>query len=1024
MKKNKILLLALSIASHYYWAQLDGPPLAPLKVKAPNVDAISVFNFIESPVSLHTGLVNISYPIYEIKTKGLTIPINLSYFSRGVRIEDIASSVGMGWSLNYGGMISRQIREVADEEGGYGYLNNNVYNGFFTDNEERKKVMQRMNSAELGKIYDLVPDQFYFSTAENSGKFILDRYDKKAVQQPYTDIKIEPDWSQGSVLHSWLITDTKGNRYYYGRNAEKNINYESVIRTRNFRQKHPFAQIATLDNIESIDPDSWYLQKIITPYNDTITYNYTKDEVKYYKKNYDQQIMPCLAPCDNPPDNAGTIYTFFSDVNEDKYSLESIEFPQGKVQFVTGSTGRLDVNHGFPLEKIIVYDKYNKPVESHTFTYSYFDAAPNFLSTNVILVNKDPSSLKRMFLTEIKKEGWSNNSPVLIEKTKYNYNYGEKNALPDRFSTSKDLWGYYNNQNNSTFDHFYDHQGVITNRTTSETHSKVGILTSIELPTGEKRVFEYENNKLLAPYFNYSKIAGFPNVDGLGYNYGPGQRIRSIKYYDGNELKLQKTYDYTSGSGKLFGLREYRAILGYKSFPAVGPIPILDPDGVMGGDLNSALESRDFGYEYVTEYFGNSSSNIGKIDYTFSNHPDTWNFTDYPFHWANDNNWLRGLLLNQKYYESKNNQYVVVQEIDNHYKIGGYNYPDIADLVGPVPGGFALSSVVFDYEKTNYLYKTPLAKIYLDKRISAGLAQTGTNPSYLIHIDNTNNNRRWYYKPYFFTAGKIEKDETVVTSYYGNNQITTKTKYTYPSYSNNISIVKNEGTDGSILETNYNYAQEKGHQLMISKNMVGIPLETVTSKTTGNVTKTISKVETFYPPAIPSAQTGNLVLPLSVRSFNIQNPTDINRATTDITYDQYDIKGNLQQYTTKDGISTVIIWGYNQTQPIAKIENAKLADIGQSFITAIVNASNTDAAVGANNDETNLLNAFNTFRGQLPGYKITTYSYDPLIGVRSITPPSGIREVYLYDSANRLKEIRENSQTGNLLKEFKYNYKQ
>jgi hypothetical protein len=54
---------------------------------------------------------------------------------------------------------------------------------------------------------------------------------------------------------------------------------------------------------------------------------------------------------------------------------------------------------------------------------------------------------------------------------------------------------------------------------------------------------------------------------------------------------------------------------------------------------------------------------------------------------------------------------------------------------------------------------------------------------------------------------------------------------------------------------------------------------------------------------------------------------------------------------------------------------------------------------------------------------VTTYTYDPLIGVRSITPPSGIREVYIYDTANRLKEIRENDATGKLLKEFKYNYK-
>ncbi|SEH49462.1 hypothetical protein, partial [Chryseobacterium culicis] len=103
---------------------------------------------------------------------------------------------------------------------------------------------------------------------------------------------------------------------------------------------------------------------------------------------------------------------------------------------------------------------------------------------------------------------------------------------------------------------------------------------------------------------------------------------------------------------------------------------------------------------------------------------------------------------------------------------------------------------------------------------------------------------------------------------------------------------------------------------------------------------------------------------------------------------------------------------------------AKLTDIQQSLIDSIVSASNTDASALANNDETSFLSILDSFRNSLPNYQITTYTYDPLIGVRSITPPSGIREVYLYDSANRLMEIREKSQTGNLLKEFKYNYKQ
>ncbi|AZA84894.1 hypothetical protein C1637_19120 [Chryseobacterium lactis] len=213
--------------------------------------------------------------------------------------------------------------------------------------------------------------------------------------------------------------------------------------------------------------------------------------------------------------------------------------------------------------------------------------------------------------------------------------------------------------------------------------------------------------------------------------------------------------------------------------------------------------------------------------------------------------------------------------------------------------------------------------------------------------------------------------------------------------------------DGTSHQTTYQYAGEKGNQKLINANMIGIPLETELKKDS----KTISKTETRYDdPAT--------LLPTSTLSFDLQNT---GTSTTEVTYDKYDAKGNLQQYTTKDGISTTIIWGYNNTQPIAKIENATLAAINSSFINAIVSASDTDAIAGTNNDETDLLNAFKTFKNNLSGYKITTYSYDPLIGVRSIIPPSGIKESYLYDSAGRLEKVI--NADGKILKEMKYNYK-
>ncbi|MGG1921896.1 hypothetical protein AB1278_08800 [Chryseobacterium sp. NRRL B-14798] len=254
------------------------------------------------------------------------------------------------------------------------------------------------------------------------------------------------------------------------------------------------------------------------------------------------------------------------------------------------------------------------------------------------------------------------------------------------------------------------------------------------------------------------------------------------------------------------------------------------------------------------------------------------------------------------------------------------------------------------------------------------------------------------------------KDQTAISHSYFNSGITEIKKAVFNNTNNyRPNLEKVTLFDGSIQEVKYKYAQDKNNQKLIAANMIGIPLETETTKTIGVVCKTLSKIETKYDNPL------NL-LPSSVVSTDLQNVV-----STEVTYDKYDSKGNLQQYTTKAGVSTVIIWGYNFTQPIAKIEGAKLTDIQQSLIDSIINASNTDASAAANNDETSFLSVLNTFRSSLPNYQITTYTYDPLIGVRSITPPSGIRESYVYDSANRLQKVIDVN--GKVLKEMKYNYR-
>ena len=48
-------------------------------------------------------------PIYTIRMNGMDVPISISYHAGGFRNADASSVVGLGWVLNCGGNISRQV---------------------------------------------------------------------------------------------------------------------------------------------------------------------------------------------------------------------------------------------------------------------------------------------------------------------------------------------------------------------------------------------------------------------------------------------------------------------------------------------------------------------------------------------------------------------------------------------------------------------------------------------------------------------------------------------------------------------------------------------------------------------------------------------------------------------------------------------------------------------------------------------------------------------------------------------------
>jgi hypothetical protein len=156
--------------------------------------------------------------------------------------------------------------------------------------------------------------------------------------------------------------------------------------------------------------------------------------------------------------------------------------------------------------------------------------------------------------------------------------------------------------------------------------------------------------------------------------------------------------------------------------------------------------------------------------------------------------------------------------------------------------------------------------------------------------------------------------------------------------------------------------------------------------------------------------TTDLVLPEYLKSLK-GTASSSTTMENQVVFHNYDDKGNPLEVSKANGMHIVYIWGYNKTQPIAKIENATYAEVS-SYVSTLQLASDNSSLSES---------SFSSLRSNLSNAMITTFIYKPLIGVSSITDPKGDTVYYEYDDLNRLKFIKDAQ--GNLLSENQYKYK-
>ncbi len=269
--------------------------------------------------------------------------------------------------------------------------------------------------------------------------------------------------------------------------------------------------------------------------------------------------------------------------------------------------------------------------------------------------------------------------------------------------------------------------------------------------------------------------------------------------------------------------------------------------------------------------------------------------------------------------------------------------------------------------------------------------------------ENIFDNRYITYYGYTTEYHRLKQQKSI--SHLGNTQVTSITDYTYNNNPLLYSEMRVANSKGEVLKTEIQYAKDVNNQRLINEHRIAEPIKNKTF----NGTIKLNEQETVY------KDYNGLYLPEKVQ---VSKGTGV--LEDRVVYHSYDDKGNPLEVSKKDGTHIVYIWGYQKTQPIAKIENAKLSDIPSATITSIQTASNLDTNAATENT---LRTALNGLRGisSLSKAQITTFTYDPLVGVTSITDPRGQTMYYEYDEFNRLSFVKDNE--GKLLKETQYKYK-
>ena len=336
-----------------------------------------------------------------------------------------------------------------------------------------------------------------------------------------------------------------------------------------FQQKSSVNGIST-DNAfnqtsgsNSLSSRIWMLTRIVTKNKQQILLNYSSTATAYSSYPFCTQKLfnvidggatffgpgqgerkAFLSSSAFPSVGGNSVSTSISSSKEPYVYLSSIVFPKGQVTLSTSP--RQDMVGAMKLDSIAIVAA--QPVKTYKFNYSYFNAggiggAGYSIDTTAFSNTVSNYRLKLVSLQD--------NSGAIHSFT---YN---PTSLPKKNSYATDYWGYYNGQasntsmvpnasqfNSAYYSSTFGNNG--NNHSSNLSYATAGILQQIKYPTGGTVNFNYELNA-----FNNYYVPDFSTSSNT-VSHGNGLRIQSVTYNqaDGSQSK-KEVYTYSTGKAIL-----------------------------------------------------------------------------------------------------------------------------------------------------------------------------------------------------------------------------------------------------------------------------------------------------------------------------------------------------------------------------------------------------------------------------------------------------------------------------------------